>query len=98
GCSSNFGGGICKNAARVRRDIVEAKILNPLKDKLLAPDQIKKAVAEMKKYYRERVRRDSEEAREAPRAVKELDRQIARLKKRQTAGDEDLTAEELQVV
>jgi hypothetical protein len=52
----------------------------------------------MRRYYRQRVRVNSEEAQEAPREIKRLDEQIARLKKRQVSGDKDLTHDKLETI
>lgn len=96
-CSSNKGGGSCPVSVRIKREVIEAKILKPLYEKLLAPKEVKKAVAEMRRYYQQRVRASGDDAKNAPQEVVDLDQQIARLKKRQST-DKDMSSEDIQSV
>jgi site-specific DNA recombinase len=96
-CSSNKGGGACPVSLRIKRQVIEAKILKPLYEKLLAPTEVKKAVAEMRRYYQQRVRASSGEAENAPAEVKDLDKQIANLRKRQST-DKDMSRAEIQTI
>ena len=86
-CSSHWNGKACTNSVRVRRDTVEAKILGPLRDELLAPARVEKMTKETERYYLERVQAMQARAIEQPKELADLTARIARLRKRLRQGD-----------
>jgi hypothetical protein len=96
GCSSHHDGNACPNSIRVRRDRIEAVLLDPVNAKLLDPERIARIAKEMQDYYVERVRAKQAEVAELPRELQELAARISRLKDRLRHGDPDLTADEPQ--
>jgi hypothetical protein len=96
GCSSHHDGNACPNSIRVRRDRIEAVLLDPVNEKLIDPERIARIAKEMQDYYVERVRVMRAQAAEVPRELQELSARISRLKDRLRHGDPDLTGDELQ--
>lgn len=96
GCSSHHDGNACTNSIRVRRDHIEAVLLDPVSAKLLDPKRVARIAKEMQDYYVERVRAMQARVVEAPGELQELAARISRLKDRLRHGDPDLTADELQ--
>jgi len=95
GCGS-YRGGACKNDILVRRDSLEATVLDPIRKGLLSPERIANMVDEMKSMYAEHLRVSATQIEQRPRQLAELDARIERLRERQKAGDPDMTADELQ--
>jgi hypothetical protein len=89
-------GGACVNHIRVRRDTLETAILRPLRDEMLAPERVAQMAREMQRDLLERIHRTKLRAAEQPQELAELDARIARLRKRLTAGDPDMTPDEIQ--
>jgi hypothetical protein len=82
----------------VRRDVVEAAILDPLRRDLLSSERIRAMVIEMQREYA--CRMDALEARAAtlPRELQELDARLERLRERLRTGDPDIEPDEIQAV
>jgi len=95
GCAGHRGGA-CDNPIRVRRDALEAAILGPLRDDMLAPERVARMAKEMQRDLLERIHRAKVRAVEQPHELAELDARIARLRMRLTSGDPDMTPDELQ--
>lgn len=89
-------GGACDNHIRVRRDALEAAIIGPLRDEMLAPERVAQMAREMQRDLLERIHRTKMRAIEQPQELAELDARIARLRARLTAGDPDMTSDEIQ--
>jgi hypothetical protein len=95
GCGTHRDGGKCRNQHLVTRDALEARILDPVFDRLLAPKAATQLASYMDQQLRQRLAAASARASEAPAEVKALDQRIARLRPRLKAGDEDMTPDEL---
>lgn len=97
-CSASLDGEACSkgNGIRVKRSVAESVILKPVVDELLSPAGVADTVEYMKKYFREKVAASAQAKIRAPAEVIELDAKIARLKARLKAGDDDLSADDLQ--
>jgi site-specific DNA recombinase len=98
-CDYGCGGhadGACTNSLHVRRDHLEAIILNPLRQELLSPERVERIAKEMQTLYTERVRSIEARADAAPKELQDLDARLTRLRERARSGDPDLTADELQ--
>ncbi len=93
-CSGNVGGA-CANNVRVRRDVVEAKILDPIRDELLAPERVNRMAREIEARFKERAQQLSEKS--TPAEIESIDARIERLHKRLSTGDPDLEPDELQL-
>ena len=96
GCSSHRDGGDCSNATRVRRELVEHVLLDPIRKDLLSPDRIARMAKEMQAHYLAHRKAASERALEAPKELQGIDARLQRLRERVVKGDPDLTADELQ--
>ena len=96
GCSSYHNGRACSNAIRVRRDRVEAILLDPIRRELLSRERVERMAKEMRADFLDRVRSAQTRAVEAPREVQELSARIERLRERLRRGDEDMAADEIQ--
>jgi site-specific DNA recombinase len=61
-CSSYLNGGLgaCANGIRVRRDAVEAAILDPIREGLLSPARVQMMAKEMKREYARRMESQAE--------------------------------------
>jgi hypothetical protein len=92
---SGHKGGACDNHIRVRRDRLEAAILGPLRDEMLAPARVALMAKEMQMNLLKRMHKTKMRAAEQPHELMELDARIARLRKRMAAGDPDITPDEL---
>jgi hypothetical protein len=75
---------------------VEAAVLNPLRDDLLAPERVAKIAREMQRMFVERVRAIQSRAATAPKELADLDARITRLRERLKHGDPDLAADEIE--
>ena len=93
-CSGSVGGA-CGNKVRVRRDLVEEKILDPVRKELLAPERVDAMAKEIDKYVREHYRMMVEKS--TPANIQKINARIRRLRERLAAGDPDLEADELQL-
>jgi site-specific DNA recombinase len=93
-CSAYNGGRACKNGVRVRRDALEAIILDPIRKDLKDPARVKKMAAEIEADFAQHMRQ--EEGRSAPEELLKLDARIAKLKGRLAVGDEDMDAADIQ--
>jgi site-specific DNA recombinase len=96
-CSGYINGRACSNAVRIRRDILEDKILGPIQDDLLTPERVARMAKEMEQLYAEHLKQTAARAAKLPRELEELGARIERLRDRLKQGDPDLTADELQV-
>src|SRR5581483_3214673 len=99
-CGRALDGESCEksNCLRVRRDLAEQIILQPITDRLLSDDMVAQMAREMRAYYNMRREEMRSQRERRPAEVEELDRRIARLRERLKNGDPDLTADELQVI
>lgn len=95
-CGGHIGGHTCTNTTRVRRDAVEAAILDPLRRELLAPARVERMGREITQFYAERMHARRTRATHAPQELQDLDARIARLRDRLGRGDPDMTADEIQ--
>ncbi|MDH3512669.1 MAG: hypothetical protein OER85_17640 [Gammaproteobacteria bacterium] len=80
---------------RVRRDLVEEKILDPVRQELLAHDRVKAMANEIERCVREHYRNLA--AKSKPADIEKLDARIRRLRDRLSAGDPDFESDELQL-
>lgn len=95
-CSGYINGRACSNGVRIRREAIEAAILDPIRHELLAPARVEKMAAEMQRYFAECVRNLETRSGHAPRELEELDRRLERLRRRLRDGDPDMAPDELQ--
>jgi site-specific DNA recombinase len=102
-CSSYWNGGTnaCSNHTRIRRDAIEATLLDPDRADsaiagLLAPDRVARMAAELERMHVEHVRKSIARAGQRPRELNELIARIERLRERLKAGDPDMATDELQ--
>jgi site-specific DNA recombinase len=96
-CSSHLNGGACTNRIRVRRDTLELKILEPVREQLLAPDRVQRMIAHMQRQFAQFSREAAQRRVDVPAEVRELDARLERLRERLRKGDPDLTDDELQM-
>ncbi len=83
-CSGNVGGA-CDNNARVRRSVVEDKILQSIGHELLSPERVGRMGREIEILFAERLREPTEKS--TREEIQELDSRIERLQERLHAGD-----------
>jgi site-specific DNA recombinase len=97
-CSSFVNGGesACENSVRVRRDVLEEKLLGSLRDTLLTPHEMRRMGMELQKEFSKRAKDAAEPGRDVSRELAELNARIERLRHRQKIGDPGMTADELQ--
>jgi len=95
GCGGSRSGA-CLNDILVRRDKLEAIILDPIRKELLSPERVAKMAAEIQALYAQHIREAAGRAEQRPRQLAELDARVDRLRERQRSGDPDLTDDELQ--
>jgi hypothetical protein len=88
--------GTCSNGERVRRDVIEAAIIDPIRRDLLSPERVTRMAAELQAQYAERLRAGAVRAEQMPRELQELTERIQRLRTRLATGDQDMTADEIQ--
>ena len=88
-------GGACGNNVRIRRDVAEAKILDPVRQELLSPERVSRMAIEIEKSWKKRIKELAE--RSTPEEIQALDARIERLQERLSAGDPDLEPDELQL-
>jgi site-specific DNA recombinase len=81
-CGGYRGGAACKNDIFAKPAEVEAAVLNPIRQELLAPARVAKMVTEMQRLFAEHMRRRTEVAADRPRELLELDARIQRLRHR----------------
>jgi len=96
GCSSFHDGKACSNSVRVRRDRIEAILLDPIRKELLTPERAERMAKEMQAYYLDRARAMQTQAVQQPHALQEFTARIERLRERLKRGDPDMTADEIQ--
>ena len=94
-CSSYVNGRACTNNLRVRRDQVERLLLDPDRERLLAPDRVNRMARQMQRLLADRARAQNERATTESTELQELDARIARLRARRATGDPDMTDDEL---
>jgi DNA invertase Pin-like site-specific DNA recombinase len=94
-CGSVVDGKACSNRIRVRRDLAEQVVLQPIVDELLAPDMVDEMTKEMRAYYEKRMAANKAKHAKVPAEVQELDKRIARLQVRLKKGDPDLSSDDL---
>jgi len=83
GCISRNDGARCSNNILVRRDHIEASILEPIRKGLLSPERAAKMVEEMHAMVAEHARAVAGRLEQQPRQLAELDARIDRLRERQ---------------
>jgi hypothetical protein len=96
GCASFSDGHACSNSIRVRRDSVEAILLDPIRKDLLAPERVERMGAEMQAQYREETRAMHKRWSGAPVELVELNARLSRLRERLVNGDPDMALDEIQ--
>lgn len=98
-CSSHAMGRSCSNGTRIRRDAIEAKILqnddSPIGG-LLAPERVARMATELEQLYAEHLRQSTARAVEAPKELRELVARIERLRERLRTGDVDMAPDEIE--
>jgi site-specific DNA recombinase len=96
-CSSyiNGGAGACSNGIRVRRDALEAAILDPVRRDLLSPERVEAMAREMQRYYAERAKTQESRSAQIPHELQQLDARLVRLRERFQRGDPDMEPDEL---
>ena len=97
-CSSYIGGGEhqCKNSERARQDVLEALIIDPIKDDLLLPARVARMAQEMEVEFHRHMQASAVKADAVPRELRDLEFRIGRLRVRLLAGDADMATDELQ--
>jgi site-specific DNA recombinase len=97
-CGSFIAGGeaLCSNRERVRRDVLERILIDPINRELLSPERVARMAKEFEAEHLKRINERSARAGQAPKELAELEARIARLKGRLAAGDADLEPDELQ--
>ena len=95
-CSGHIGGHTCTNTIRIRRDIAEAVILDPIRRELLAPERVERMAQEIARLYAEKARARHSGAVRAPQELQDLDARLTRLRDRLRRGDPDMTTDEVQ--
>lgn len=93
-CSGNVGGA-CRNNVRVRRDVAEAKILEPVRKELLCPDRVRRMAQEIEERLKKRIQDLVEKS--TPEEIQAVEARIERLQERLSTGDPDLEPDELQL-
>mgnify|MGYP001259338170 CR=1 FL=1 len=96
GCSGYIDGRACENGIRVRREVIEEKILGPIRRELLAPERVARMAREMERYFLERLQAVQDRAAEKPKELQEIEARLARLRERLAKGDPDMEPDELQ--
>ena len=96
GCGSYIGGRLCINGERIRRDRIEAEILGPVRNDLLAPSRVARMAKEFEALATRHAAEVAARADRAPKELLDLEARIARLRARLAGGDEDLTSDELE--
>jgi site-specific DNA recombinase len=86
----------CSNAVRLRREVAERVLLDPIRKELLAPERAAEMAKELHEYFRERSRAMRTRAVEVPLELQELCARIERLRERSKHGDPDMPADEIQ--
>jgi hypothetical protein len=95
-CSAHRDGRACENGIRVRREHAQLEILTPIVDELFTPERVRRVVVpEMHSYHAARLQERLEQSTRAPKALKELNARIDRLRERLERGDPDMTADEI---
>lgn len=96
-CSSykNGGPGACSNGIRVRRDALEAAILDPVRRDLLSSERVETMAREMQRYYAERAKAQESRSTQIPHELQRLDARLVRLRERLQRGDPDMEPDEL---
>ncbi|GFE80267.1 hypothetical protein GCM10011487_22670 [Steroidobacter agaridevorans] len=96
-CSSRLNGGVhaCANRIRIRRDVVERAILDPVRQDLLSPDRVQAMAAEMQRQYVRSVEASQARSTALPRELQELDARLDRLRERLRTGDPDMEPDEI---
>lgn len=80
----------------MRRDSVEAILLDPIRKDLLAPERVERMGAEMQAQYREETRAMHKRWSGAPVELVELNARLSRLRERLVNGDPDMALDEIQ--
>jgi predicted nucleic acid-binding Zn-ribbon protein len=75
--------------------VAETKILDPIRNELLAPERVDRMAREIEARFKERVQELSEKS--TPAEIQALDARIERLHDRLSVGDPDLEPDELQL-
>lgn len=96
GCSGYHDGRACSNAVRVRRDRLEAALLDPIRKELLSPERAQKMAKEMQTEFTEHARRMQADIGKQPRELRELTARIERLRERLRLGDIEMTPDEIE--
>lgn len=93
---SGYLGGDCTNNVRVRRERVEAAILDPIRKDLLAPERVERMAQGMRTLFAKAMGEQAERADSVPAELQALNKRIGRLRERLEAGDPDLEPDEIQ--
>jgi hypothetical protein len=65
---------------RVRRDALEAAILDPVRRDLLSPERVDAMAREMQRYYAERVKTQESRSAQIPHELQQPDARLVRLR------------------
>jgi hypothetical protein len=93
---SGYLNGACSNGLRMRRDRVESGVLGDMQSQLLAPADVARTLATMKKDFAAAAREASKKAGAAPAELQAIDARLERLRERLTTGDPDMEPDEIQ--
>lgn len=98
-CSSYVNGGVsaCSNKARVRRDVLERRIIGPITDEMLDPERLRSVVAKLQKQFSDRRGLTPRHEASVLRELTQLDARLDRLRERLRKGDPDIEPDELQM-
>jgi site-specific DNA recombinase len=96
GCFGYHDGKSCSNGVRIRRDQIQDKLLNKLRQGMLAPDVVTAMADEIEEQFAAWVKGRQAGAAQLPAEVIEITARIEKLRDRLKAGDPDLDAHDLQ--
>lgn len=98
-CSSYVNGGMsaCSNRARVRRDVLERKIIGSITDEMLDPERLYSMVVTLQKQFSDRMGVMPRHDAHALGEMAQLDVRLDRLRERLRNGDPDIEPDELQM-
>jgi site-specific DNA recombinase len=96
GCAGYVEGRDCPNHIAIRRDKVEAALLNPVYDDVLAPKRIERMAKELQIAFTKGQTAKEKKAAQVPTEIQAIEDRIQRLRARLRSGDPDLTSDELE--
>jgi hypothetical protein len=96
-CTSYAKGRACSANERVKRRELEAKIVAPVHERLLAPARVRQMACELETEYSQGLVAAQARGAAVPQELAELNARIDRLRARLAAGDPDMAPDEIEV-